>query len=121
MRDDGLKGCEVVLEEGKILYSFRTLRKIVERLVWTVEGVGSFEKSQKESIRIDAHKDLLSLNLFLVFTLERRVPETAWELQRKIKETIERDTLLKIEQINIYVQGFETKRAPLALQGVSGT
>ncbi len=64
-------------------------------------------------------KGFVSLNLFLIFTLERRVPETAWEVQKRVKEKIEKEMFLKAEHINVYVQAFETGGvANLALQGV---
>ncbi|MGQ9474185.1 MAG: Asp23/Gls24 family envelope stress response protein [Candidatus Caldatribacteriaceae bacterium] len=68
------------------------------------------EKNRAESVRIESRKDLISLNLFLIFDLERRAPEVAWELQRSLKEVIERKTGLRIDRINIYVQGFEAQR-----------
>ncbi len=101
-----MRGCEVLLEEGRVLYSPRVLQRLVEHALQGIAGVGSLEKSPEESIRIDARKGLVSLNLFLIFTLERRVPETAWEVQRRVKERVEKETLLKVEHINIYVQGF---------------
>lgn len=117
-----MRGCEVVFEDGKVVYSFRVLQKVVEQVLRGIPGVGSLEKSPEESIRVDARKEFVSLNLFLVFTLERRVPETAWEVQKRVKEKIERETSLKVEHINIYVQGFEGGgTVHLTLQGVPGT
>lgn len=117
-----MRGFEVLLEDGRILYSPRVLQKLVEQVLRSIGGVGSLEKSPEESIRVEARKEFVSLNLFLIFTLERRVPETAWEVQKKIKEKIEKETLLKVEHINVYVQGFEAGRVgAFSLQGVKGT
>lgn len=114
-----MRYCEVVLEGGKVLYSPRVIQRIVERLIKGVPGIGSLEKSKGEGIRLDGRKDVVSLNVFLILTLERRVPETAWELQKKVKEKIERELSLKVEQVNIYVQGFQIGNIPsLSLQEV---
>lgn len=117
-----MRNFEVLLEEGKVLYSLRVLQKVVERVLRGIPGVSALEKNPEESIRIDARREFVSLNLFLVFTLERRVPETAWEVQKRVKEKIEKDMLLKVEHINVYVQGFEAGGVEsLTLQGVPGT
>ncbi|MGQ9622613.1 MAG: Asp23/Gls24 family envelope stress response protein [Candidatus Caldatribacteriaceae bacterium] len=107
-----MRYCEVALDGGKVLYSPRVVQRIVESLIKDVPGVGSLEKGKGESIRLDGRKDIVSLNIFLILTLERRVPETAWELQKRVKEKIERELLLRVEQINIYVQGFQTGNVP---------
>ncbi|MCS7241442.1 MAG: Asp23/Gls24 family envelope stress response protein [Candidatus Caldatribacterium sp.] len=115
-----MRGCEVVCEDGKVVYSPRVIQKVVEHVLGGIRGVSSLEKSPEESIRVDARREFVSLNLFLIFTLERRVPETAWEIQKRVKEKIEREMFLKVERINIYVQSFEIgDKADLALQGIS--
>ncbi|WP_017873102.1 Asp23/Gls24 family envelope stress response protein [Candidatus Caldatribacterium saccharofermentans] len=117
-----MKGCEVLLEEGKVTYSFRVLQKLIECLLQSIPGVESLEKNREESIRLDARGDLLSVNLFLILTLERRVPETAWEIQKRVKEKIEKETALRVDHINIYVQGFATGHlSSFSLQGVLKT
>lgn len=114
-----MRWCEVALEGGRVSYSFRVLQRVVERVLRGIPGVSSLEKNPEESIRIEVRKGFVSLNLFLIFTLERRVPETAWEVQKKIKEKIEKEMFLKVEHINVYVQAFEAGGvASLALQGV---
>lgn len=107
-----MKYCEVALDGGKVLYSPRVIQRIVEHLIKDVPGVSSLERSKGEGVRLDGRKDVVSLNVFLILTLERRVPETAWELQKRVKEKIERELFLRVEQINIYVQGFQTGNVP---------
>lgn len=105
-----LRGVEIDSPQGKVTYALRVLQKIVERAVLQHRGIESLEKDRDESIRIEARKGLITLNLFLVFSLERRVPEVAWELQRNLKETVEKQTGIRVGQINVYVQGFDSRK-----------
>lgn len=109
-----LKSVEIEVSQGRVVYPLKVIQKVVERVVLRHQGITSLEKNREESIRIDIRKDLITVNLFLVFNLERRVPEVAWELQKNLKETIEKKTGLKVEQIHIYVQGFDSRRMDFA-------
>jgi uncharacterized alkaline shock family protein YloU len=42
--------------------------------------------------------------------LKKRVPEIAWELQKELKEKLEKKTGLRVDRIDIYVQGFAIPR-----------
>ncbi|MGC8777169.1 MAG: Asp23/Gls24 family envelope stress response protein [Candidatus Caldatribacteriaceae bacterium] len=116
-----LKSVEISSPQGRVIYPLRVVQKIVERTVIHQQGVKSLEKNREESIRIEARKGLITLNLFLILNLERRVPEVAWELQRNLKENLERATGLKVGQINIYVQGFDSPKIDrVPLVGIPG-
>ncbi|MCX7668227.1 MAG: Asp23/Gls24 family envelope stress response protein [Atribacterota bacterium] len=116
-----LKGVEIASSQGKITYALRVLQKIVERTVLQHRGIESLEKNRDESIRIEARKGLITLNLFLIFNLERRAPEVAWELQRSLKEIIEKRTGIRVGQVNIYVQGFDSRKMErVPLLGIPG-
>lgn len=104
-----LKTIEINLLEGKVIYTLKAVQKLIEQAILRHQGIKSLEKNRMESIRIESRKDLISLNLFLIFDLERRAPEIAWELQKSLKEVVERKTGLKVDRINIYVQGFEAQ------------
>jgi len=116
-----LKGAEIDLSQGRIVYSLKALQKIVERIALRQQGVRALEKNREESVKIEARKDLLTVNLFLIFSLERRVPEVAWELQKNLKENLEKVTGLKVGQVNIYVQGFDSQKIDrVPLVGIPG-
>jgi len=103
-----LKYIEVTFPEGKIEYSLRVLVKLIEKIVLQISGVDSLDKVPEESIKIETKKKFLNISLFIRFTLEKRVPEIAWDLQKILKDQFETKTGLKIDRIDIYVQGFSS-------------
>ena len=94
------------MPEGQIFYPSKTLQALVEQVVQGFPGVESWEKNREESLRMEAKKGVISLQLFLVLNLKKRVPETAWELQKELKERLEKKTGLRVDRTDIYVQGF---------------
>ncbi|HOQ67348.1 MAG TPA: Asp23/Gls24 family envelope stress response protein [Candidatus Atribacteria bacterium] len=94
------------MPEGQIFYSFRTLQALIDQVIQSFPGVESWEKKREESLRIETKKGAISLQLFLILNLKKKVPETAWELQKELKETLEKKTGLRVDRVDIYVQGF---------------
>jgi len=103
-----LKYIEVAFPEGKIEYSLRVLVKLIGKIVLQISGVDSLEKIPEESIKVETKKKFLNISLFVRFTLEKRVPEIAWDLQKILKDQFETKTGLKIDRIDICVQGFSS-------------
>jgi uncharacterized alkaline shock family protein YloU len=87
-----LKYVDIHLSEGKIEYSHRVLLKLIEDIVLQVSGIDSLEKQPDESIKIETKKESLNISLYLNFTLEKRVPEVAWDVQKSLKDNFEKKT-----------------------------
>ncbi|HAX98390.1 MAG TPA: hypothetical protein DCY12_05770 [Candidatus Atribacteria bacterium] len=66
------------------------------------------EKQSDESIKIETKKESLNISLYLNFTLEKRVPEVAWDVQKSLKDNFEKKTGLRVDRIDIFVQGFSS-------------
>jgi uncharacterized alkaline shock family protein YloU len=103
-----LKYVDIHLSEGKIEYSHRVLLKLIEDIVLQVSGIDSLEKQPDESIKIETKKESLNISLYLNFTLEKRVPEVAWDAQKSLKDNFEKKTGLKVDRIDIFVQKFSS-------------
>ena len=103
-----MKYVDIYLSEGKIEYSLRVLVKLIEDIVRQVSGVDSLEKQSDESIKIETKKESLNISLYLIFTLEKRVPEVAWDVQKSLKDNFEKKTGLRVDRIDIFVQGFSS-------------
>lgn len=103
-----MKYVDIHLSEGKIEYSHRVLLKLIEDIVLQVSGIDSLEKQPDESIKIETKKESLNISLYLNFTLEKRVPEVAWDAQKSLKDNFEKKTGLKVDRIDIFVQKFSS-------------
>ena len=103
-----MKYVDIYLSEGKIEYSLRVLVKLIENIIRQVSGVDSLEKQSDESIKIETKKESLNISLYLIITLEKRVPEVAWDVQKSLKDNFEKKTGLRVDRIDIFVQGFSS-------------
>lgn len=100
------KGAQINILEGKVNYSLKVLEKIIKQNVPKVRGVEGLDQSTDEGIRIESKKNVLSLRLYVILNLERRVPEVAWDLQKHLKDILEKKMGLRVEKIDIYVTAF---------------
>ncbi|NLJ49516.1 MAG: Asp23/Gls24 family envelope stress response protein [Candidatus Atribacteria bacterium] len=103
-----MKYIDISLLEGRVGYSHRVLVKLIEDIILRVPGIDSLEKQPDESIKIETKKESLNISLYLNFTLEKRVPEVAWDVQKNLKDIFEKKTGLKVDRIDIFVQGFSS-------------
>jgi uncharacterized alkaline shock family protein YloU len=97
---------EVVFPEGKVTYPYGVLQRIVAFLALMVPGVEALDRGFEEGVKLEISRDLVSIRLYLVLKLERRVPEIAWQLQKFLKSAFEEKTGLRVGNIDVYIQDF---------------
>lgn len=70
------------------------------------------KKNLAKGVKIERNGDLISIDLHLIVNYGVRIPEVAWEVQEKVKKTIESITGLEIEKINIYIESVYIEKEP---------
>ena len=50
------------------------------------------------------------IDLFIVVEYGSRIPEVAWEIQEKVKKSVETMTGLNASKINIHIQGVKIEK-----------
>ena len=105
-------------EKGSIKIADEVVGIIAGLAATEVDGVGGMSggiaegiagalglKNLSKGVKVDVGETQVEVNLFLIVNYGVRIPEVAWNVQEKVKEAIENMTGLKVEEINIHVQG----------------
>jgi len=51
-----------------------------------------------------------TIDIYIIVEYGAKIPEVAWEIQEKVKNAVESMTGLKVNQININVQGIKFEK-----------
>lgn len=62
-------------------------------------------KNMSKGVKVDVGEKEVKVDLFLIVNYGVRIPEVAWNVQENVKKAIENMTGLKVDEINIHVQG----------------
>lgn len=100
--------------------------KIAEDVVATIAGVSATDvkgvagmsgglvggiaeilgkKSLSKGVKIDINDKGAFIDLYLIVEYGVRIPDIAWEIQDKVKTTIQTMTSLNVVEVNIHIQG----------------
>lgn len=68
------------------------------------------KKSGTQGVKVEITEDMATIDLYLVVDYGVKIPELAWNVQEKVKESVEAMTGLSVTAVNIHIEGinFET-------------
>jgi uncharacterized alkaline shock family protein YloU len=61
----------------------------------------------EKGIRISEHEGSDIIDLYINARFGVRIPELAWEIQRRVKHGVEDEFAINIESVNVHIQGVE--------------
>ena len=67
------------------------------------------KKSYTKGIKVDNTEKGLKIDVNIIVEYGSRIPDVAYEIQNKVKNAIENMTGLKIEEVNVHIQGVNTE------------
>ena len=67
------------------------------------------KKSYTKGIKVDNAEKGLKIDVNIIVEYGARIPDVAYEIQNKVKNAIENMTGLKIEEVNVHIQGVNTE------------
>ena len=67
------------------------------------------KKSYTRGIKVDNTEKGLKIDVNIIVEYGARIPDVAYEIQNKVKNSIENMTGLKIEEVNVHIQGVNTE------------
>ena len=67
------------------------------------------KKSYTKGIKVDSNEKGLKIDVNIIVEYGARIPDVAYEIQSKVKNAIENMTGLKIEEVNVHIQGVNTE------------
>lgn len=67
------------------------------------------KKSYTKGIKVDNNEKGLKIDVNIIVEYGARIPDVAYEIQNRVKKAIENMTGLKIEEVNVHIQGVNTE------------
>ncbi len=89
---------------GKVIISQNVIEKIVEHNIETHKELSLYSK---KGVKLEIKRDKVLINLMVKVKFGVRIPDLMWEVQKSIKEDIEKLTNLSVKGVNIHIQEFE--------------
>ncbi len=120
-----LEGQEEVSEGEGIQISNDVIAVIAGVAVSEVQGVSSMaggfaggisevlsgKKNLAKGIKVDKDESKVKIDVNIVVEYGTRIPDVAFEIQNRVKTSVENMTGLKVEEVNVHVQGVNTNIA----------
>ena len=73
-----------------------------------ISEVFSGKKNLAKGIKVDATETEAKIDVNIIVEYGTRIPDVAFEIQNRVKTAVENMTGLKVEEVNVHVQGVNT-------------
>ena len=73
-----------------------------------VEALGM--KNLSKGVKVDIKNNEVIINLYIIVEYNVHIPDIAWNVQEKVKKTVEDMTGLIVPEVNIHVQGINLEK-----------
>lgn len=67
------------------------------------------KKNLAKGIKVDATETETKIDVNIIVEYGARIPDVAFEIQNRVKKAVENMTGLKVEKVNVHVQGVNTE------------
>lgn len=76
-----------------------------------ISEVLSGKKNMAKGIKVDIQENETKIDVNIIVEYGARIPDVAFEIQNRVKKAVESMTGLKVEEVNVHVQGVNTDTA----------
>ena len=76
-----------------------------------ISEVLSGKKNLAKGIKVEAGEKQAKIDVNIIVEYGTRIPDVAFEIQNRVKKAVESMTGLKVEEVNVHVQGVNTTTA----------
>ena len=66
------------------------------------------KKNLAKGIKVDTSENKAKIDVNIIVEYGARIPDVAFEIQNRVKTAVENMTGLKVEEVNVHVQGVDT-------------
>lgn len=73
-----------------------------------ITEVLSGKKNLAKGIKVEINEDTARIDVNIIVEYGSRIPDVAFEIQNRVKKSVENMTGLKVEEVNVHVQGVNT-------------
>lgn len=67
-------------------------------------------KNLSKGVKVEVGEKEAAIDLFIIVEYGCRIPDVSWEIQEKVKKTIEEMTGLNVIEVNIHIQGVNIEK-----------
>ena len=83
-----------------------------------ITEVLSGKKNLSKGIKVDADEKEVRIDVNIIVEYGSRIPDVAYEIQTRVKKSVENMTGLKVSEVNVHVQGVKTEKEVEEKDGV---
>ena len=73
-----------------------------------ISEVLSGKKNLAKGIKVDKEENKVKIDVNIIVEYGTRIPDIAFEIQNRVKTSVENMTGIKVEEVNVHVQGVNT-------------
>ena len=73
-----------------------------------ITEVLSGKKNMAKGIKVDKTENKAKIDVNIIVEYGSRIPDVAYEIQNRVKKSVEGMTGFKVEEVNVHVQGVDT-------------
>ena len=74
-----------------------------------ISEVLSGKKNRSKGIKVEVEGNTAKIDVNIIVEYGTRIPDVAFEIQNRVKKAVESMTGLDVEEVNVHVQGVNTK------------
>ena len=75
-----------------------------------ITEVLSGKKNMAKGIKVEKTENTAKIDVNIIVEYGSRIPDVAFEIQNRVKKSVENMTGLKVAEVNVHVQGVKTER-----------
>ena len=75
-----------------------------------ISEVLSGKKNLSKGIKVDTDEKEVKIDVNIIVEYGSRIPDVAFEIQNRVKKSVENMTGLKVAEVNVHVQGLRTEK-----------
>ena len=110
IEDDGIEisGDVIAVIAGVAVSEVQGVSGMAGSFAGGISEVLSGKKNLAKGIKVDKDEERVKLDVNIIVEYGSRIPDVAFEIQNRVKKSVESMTGLKVEEVNVHVQGVNT-------------
>ena len=110
IEDDGIEisGDVIAVIAGVAVSEVQGVSGMAGSFAGGISEVFSGKKNLAKGIKVDKDEEKVKIDVNIIVEYGSRIPDVAFEIQNRVKKSVESMTGLKVEEVNVHVQGVNT-------------
>lgn len=98
----------IAIIAGKAVSEIKGVYEMSGGFAGGISEVLSGKKNLAKGIKVDKEENKVKIDVNIIVEYGTRIPDIAFEIQNRVKTSVENMTGLKVEEVNVHVQGVNT-------------